>query len=73
MPARIGSGSVTDTFPQVGARFVKITITANTANQAAHIEEIKIYRFILATDVNKDGIVNIVDLTIVAIAFNSGP
>jgi archaellum component FlaG (FlaF/FlaG flagellin family) len=43
VPARSGSGSVTDTFSQVGARFVRITVTANTANPAAHIEEIKVY------------------------------
>ena len=40
---KTGSGAVTDTFSQVGARFVRITITANTANPAAHIEEIKVY------------------------------
>jgi hypothetical protein len=40
---KTGSGSVTDTFSQVGARFVRITVTANTANPAAHIEEIKVY------------------------------
>ena len=43
VPTKTGSGAVTDTFPQVGARFVRITVTANTANPAAHIEEIKIY------------------------------
>jgi uncharacterized repeat protein (TIGR02543 family) len=43
VPARSGSGLVTDTFSQVGARFVRITVTANTANPAAHIEEIKVY------------------------------
>jgi hypothetical protein len=42
---KTGRGSVTDTFSQVGARFVRITITANTANLAAHIEEIKVYGF----------------------------
>jgi hypothetical protein len=45
VPTKTGSGSVTDTFSQVGTRFVRITITANTANPAAHIEEIKVYGF----------------------------
>ena len=44
VPTKTGSVSVTDTVSQVGARFVRITITANTANPAAHIEQIKIYR-----------------------------
>jgi len=73
VPTKTGSGSVTDTFPQVEARYVRITITANTANPAAHIEEITIYRFILTADINKDGIVNILDIAIVAKAFNSKP
>ena len=40
---KTGSGIVTDTFTQVNARYIKITVTGNTANTAAHIEEIKIY------------------------------
>jgi hypothetical protein len=42
VPTRTGSGSVTNTFSQVGARFVRITIAANTA---IRIEEIKVYGF----------------------------
>ena len=42
--ARTGSGVVTDTFSQVAARYVRITVTGNTANTAAHIEEIKVYQ-----------------------------
>lgn len=43
VPSKTGSGSVTDLFPEVTARYVKITITGNTAGKAAHIEEVKIY------------------------------
>ena len=46
---RTGIGIVTDTFNSVTARYVRITITGNTANLAAHIEEIKIYQ---STDPN---------------------
>ena len=42
--SKTGSGVVTDTFNQVTARYVKITITGNTAWNAGHIEEIKIYQ-----------------------------
>jgi len=42
--SKTGSSIVTDTFNQVTARFVRITVTGNTANAAAHIEEIKIYQ-----------------------------
>jgi hypothetical protein len=38
-----GSGVVTDTFSPVYARYIRITVTGNTANTAAHIEEIKVY------------------------------
>ncbi len=41
---RTGSGIVTDTFSQVYARYVRITVTGNTANTAAHIEEIKVFQ-----------------------------
>jgi hypothetical protein len=41
---KTGSGSVADTFPTATGRYVRITITGNTANNAAHIEEIKIYK-----------------------------
>ena len=44
VPTKTASGIVTDTFTQVNARYVRITITGNTANTAAHIEEIKIYQ-----------------------------
>ena len=44
MPTKSGSGVVTDTFSQVTARYVRIIVTGNTANTAAHIEEIKIYQ-----------------------------
>ena len=39
-----GSGLVTDLFTQVNARYVRITVVGNSANTAAHIEEIKIYQ-----------------------------
>ncbi len=42
--AKTGSGVVTDTFSQVAARYVRITVTGNTANTAAHIEEFKVYQ-----------------------------
>jgi hypothetical protein len=41
---KTGSGIVTDTFSQVYARYVRITVTGNTANNAAHIEEIKVFQ-----------------------------
>jgi len=44
VPTKTGSSIVTDTFTQTTARYLKITITGNTANLAAHIIEIKIYR-----------------------------
>jgi hypothetical protein len=44
VPTKIGSGIVTDTFAQVSARYVRVTVTGNTANTAAHIEEIKVYQ-----------------------------
>jgi hypothetical protein len=43
VPTKTGTKSITDTFTPVTARYVRITITGNTANLAAHIEEIKIY------------------------------
>jgi hypothetical protein len=43
VPLKTGKGSVTDTFPETTARYVRITVTSNTANKGAHIEEIKIY------------------------------
>ena len=44
VPTKTGSEIVTDTFAQVNARYVRITVTGNTANTAAHIEEIKVYQ-----------------------------
>jgi hypothetical protein len=44
VPTKTGSSIVTDTFNQITARYVRITITGNTANLAAHIEQIKIYQ-----------------------------
>ncbi len=41
---KTGIGIVTDTFNSVTARYVQIMMTGNTANLAAHIEEIKIYQ-----------------------------
>jgi len=43
VPVRTGNGSVTDTFPTVTARFVRITVTGNTANKNAHIIETSVY------------------------------
>lgn len=40
---KTGSGTVTDSFAQTSARYVKITVTGNTANLAAHIIEIRVY------------------------------
>ena len=44
VPTKTGSSTVTDTFTQTTARYVKITVTGNTANLAAHIVEIRIYQ-----------------------------
>ena len=44
VPAKTASSIVADTFTQVSARYVRITVTGNTANTAAHIEEIKVYQ-----------------------------
>ena len=41
--SKTGSSIVTDTFNQVMARYVRITVTGNTANLAAHIEEVRVY------------------------------
>ena len=43
-PTKTGNSVVTDSFAQTTCRYVRITITGNTANLAAHIEEIKIYQ-----------------------------
>jgi hypothetical protein len=43
VPTKTASSIVTDTFNQITARYVRITVTGNTANTAAHIEEIKVY------------------------------
>ena len=39
VPTKTGSSIVADMFNQVTARYVRITVTGNTANTAAHIEE----------------------------------
>ena len=44
VPTKTGSSTVTDTFNPTTAKYVKITVTGNTANLAAHIIEIKIYQ-----------------------------
>ncbi len=41
---KTGSSTVTDTFNPITARYVKITVTGNTANLAAHIVEIRVYQ-----------------------------
>lgn len=48
--AKSGSGLVTDTFPQVTARFVRLTVTGNSANTAAHVEEIEVNQPTLASN-----------------------
>jgi hypothetical protein len=40
---KTGNSITTDTFTQTTARYVRLTVTGNTANNAAQIEEIKIY------------------------------
>ena len=44
VPTKTGHSTVTDTFNQVTAKYIKITVTGNTANLAAHIVEIRIYQ-----------------------------
>ncbi len=44
VPAKTGSGIITDLFAQVAARYIRITLTGNTANTAAHVEEIKVFQ-----------------------------
>ena len=44
VPTKTGTSIVADMFNQVTARYVRITVTGNTANTAAHIEEIKVYQ-----------------------------
>jgi hypothetical protein len=41
--SKTGSSAVTDTFSDVSARYIRITVTDNTANTAAHIEQAKVY------------------------------
>jgi len=41
---KTGSGVVTDAFSASMCRFVRLTVTGNTANNAAHIEEIKVFQ-----------------------------
>jgi hypothetical protein len=49
VPTKTGNSIVTDTFTQTTAKYVKITITGNTANLAAHIIEIEIYQSTTST------------------------
>ena len=44
VPTKNSKGLATDTFSEIIARFVRITVTGNTANNGAHIEEIKVYQ-----------------------------
>jgi hypothetical protein len=48
VPSKIAGSIVTDTFTQVMARFVRITVTDNTANTAAHIIETAAYQATLS-------------------------
>jgi hypothetical protein len=41
---KTGKSIVTNTFTQTTAKYIRITITGNTAYSAAHIEEVKIYQ-----------------------------
>ena len=42
--SKTGSSTVTDTFTSVTCRYVQIVVTGNTANTAAHIEQVTIYQ-----------------------------
>ncbi len=42
--SKTGSGIVSDTFSQIAARYVRITVINNTANTAAHIEEVRVFQ-----------------------------
>ena len=44
VPSKTGVGIVTDNFTAVMARFVKLTVTGDTATSAAHVEEIKAFQ-----------------------------
>ena len=44
VPSKNCSGIVSDTFSQITARYVRITVTNNTANTAAHIEEVRVFQ-----------------------------
>jgi hypothetical protein len=41
--SKTGSGDVIDEFPEITARYVRVTITGNTVNNAAHIMELKVF------------------------------
>jgi hypothetical protein len=45
VPSKTGSGYVSDSFSQIAARYVRIAVTNNTANTAAHIEEVRVFLF----------------------------
>ena len=44
VPTKTGSSIVTDTFTPVACRYIQIVVTGNTANTAAHIEQVTIYQ-----------------------------
>jgi hypothetical protein len=44
VPSKNGSGIVSDAFSNITARYVRITVTNNTANTAAHIEEVRVFQ-----------------------------
>jgi hypothetical protein len=61
VPSKTGIGIVSDNFSQTTARYVRINVTNNTANTAAHIEEVRVFQAadILTPTLN----INIVDST----------
>lgn len=44
VPTKTGTSTITDTFSTATGRYVRITVTSDTANTAAHIEEIKVFK-----------------------------
>jgi len=47
---KTGSSTVTDTFNSVTCRYVQVVVTGNTANTAAHIEQVTVYQTTGSTD-----------------------
>jgi hypothetical protein len=39
VPSKTGSSIVSDAFSQIAARYVRLTVTNNTANTAAHMRK----------------------------------